>query len=471
MNRMLRGQCVCTDVRFEVEDAFLYAGCCHCSMCRTATGSAFSAFAGIDRSKLTIVKGNERINAFRSRNGDRVKFCTTCGTNVLIFLRSGERVHVPLGTLLDLPNIRPGFHAFVGSKAPWYEINDGLPQYLERAPSDMMSARTDTAVRADPALSRQSSRSEYSRRLNRVFEYIDAHLDEQIDLEAVAKVANFSPFHFHRVFAAWMGETPGDYLRGRRLDRAADRLATERNVSVLAVALAVGFGSGEAFARAFKVRFGCTPTAWRNMSPDAGSARTERIRMVEGDRNRSQFQRKARQASTSDVVQHARSDQFFEEINMHVKVVDFPATRVAFLRNVGPLGTSVGAFWGNTVFPWLATNGLADKPRFGIGLDNPSVTPPEKCRYDACVEVPEDFVAKPPAGINVLPQGRYAVRSFKGTAGDIGAAWNEVFRDWLPSSAMQMDERPMIEYYPGGSSVDAKTGIFECELWVPVKPL
>ena len=46
-----------------------------------------------------------------------------------------------------------------------------------------------------------------------------------------------------------------------------------------------------------------------------------------------------------------------------------------------------------------------------------------------------------------------------------------MLRDWLPSSAMQMDARPMIEYYPGGSTVDPKTGVFECELWVPVKPL
>ena len=77
--------------------------------------------------------------------------------------------------------------------------------------------------------------------------------------------------------------------------------------------------------------------------------------------------------------------------------------------------------------------------------------------------------SRPPIRRGGLP--RYAVRSFKGTPATIGAAWMEVFRDWLPSSAMQMDARPTIEYYPGGSTVDPKTGVFECELWVPVKPL
>ena len=246
--------------------------------------------------------------------------------------------------------------------------------------------------------------------------------------------------------------------------------SNDDRASVLGVALAVGFGSGEAFARAFKIRFGCTPTAWRAESPSARVKRMDKAR-ARADRNPSQPQSNSKQAGSADMVQHERSDQFFAEINMHVKVVDFPSTRVAYLRNMGPLGTTVGAFWGNTVFPWLAANGLADKPRYGIGLDNPTVTPPEKCRYDACVEVPEGFVAKKPAGITVLPGGRYAVRSFEGTAAMISDAWNQVLRDWLPSSAMQMDARPMIEYYRGGSTVDPKTGVFECELWIPVKPL
>ena len=465
---MLSGGCACGAVRFEVEDSFVYAGFCHCTRCRAETGSAFSAFAGIEHSKLIVVSGADHITVFENADNARVNFCRGCGARVFAFVRDGEFVEVPLGVLRDAPRIRPAFHAFVDSKAPWFEIGDALPQYPKRAAVAAYGAGPNQ-FELPPPLSPQSSRSEYARRLERVFDYIDEHLGEQIDLEAVADIAHFSPFHFHRVFAAWMGETPGEYLRSRRLDRAAEQLVCDRAASVLGVALGVGFGSGEAFARAFKVRFGCTPTAWRGESPNGRAKRLAKARS--NNRNPGQLQRKGKQTAGENVVQHERSDQFFAEINMHVKVVDFPSTRVAYLRNVGPLGTTVGAFWGNTVFPWLAANGLADKPRYGIGLDNPSVTPPEECRYDACVEVPEGFVAKKPAGITVLPGGRYAVRNFKGTAADIGGAWNEVFRDWLPSSAMQMDARPMIEYYPGGSKVDSKTGVFECELWVPVKPL
>ena len=81
-------------------------------------------------------------------------------------------------------------------------------------------------------------------------------------------MAHFSAFHFHRLFRAWTGETLGDYLRRRRVETGALRLATQPRSTVLEVALAVGFGSGEAFARAFRQRFGATPSAWRA----AGSA-------------------------------------------------------------------------------------------------------------------------------------------------------------------------------------------------------
>ena len=109
----------------------------------------------------------------------------------------------------------------------------------------------------------RGSRAEYEARMHKVLEHIDKHLDQPLNLETLAAVAHFSSFHFHRIFSAWMGETLGDYLRRRRVEIAAMRLVSQPRVSVLQVALSVGFGSGEAFARAFKGRFECSPTSWR----------------------------------------------------------------------------------------------------------------------------------------------------------------------------------------------------------------
>jgi len=113
------------------------------------------------------------------------------------------------------------------------------------------------------------SQVEYGRRMHRVLEHIDRNLDRSLDLAALAEVACFSQFHFHRVFSAWLGETMGDYLRRRRLEVAAMRLAAQPGVPVLQVALSVGFGSAEAFSRAFKARFGLSPTAWRARQSNA----------------------------------------------------------------------------------------------------------------------------------------------------------------------------------------------------------
>ena len=125
----------------------------------------------------------------------------------------------------------------------------------------------------------------YAQRMNKVLDHIDAHLDADLDLPTLAAVAHFSPFHFHRVFAAWMGETLGDYLRRRRLDSAAIRLGANRQASVLEIALAVGFGSGEALARAFRQRFGCTPTEWRDGTAQRWQGELETMRRQEANRN------------------------------------------------------------------------------------------------------------------------------------------------------------------------------------------
>jgi hypothetical protein len=99
-------------VHYEVADEFRYAANCHCSRCRAATGSAFKAFAGIERDKVTLTEG-----------GDRPLLYSV--------VREGEWVHVAMGSLVDEPSIRPSEHIYVGSKAPWHEITDDLPQNEE----------------------------------------------------------------------------------------------------------------------------------------------------------------------------------------------------------------------------------------------------------------------------------------------------------------------------------------------------
>jgi len=129
-DRTLTGGCGCGAVRYEVADAFRYAANCHCSRCRAATGSAFKAFAGIEREKLLITQGVDDLLVFGEDDLNDTR-CGTCGSLLFSVVRDGDYVHVAMGSLRDAPSIRPTEHIFVGSKAPWFEITDDLPQAEE----------------------------------------------------------------------------------------------------------------------------------------------------------------------------------------------------------------------------------------------------------------------------------------------------------------------------------------------------
>jgi len=128
--RVLVGECECGAVRYRVADAFLYAANCHCSRCRAATGTAFKAFAGIQRERLEITDGSDRLLVFGEDDANHTR-CGVCGSLLFSVVRDGAYVHVAMGSLVDDPTIRPSEHIYVGSKAPWFEITDNLPQAEE----------------------------------------------------------------------------------------------------------------------------------------------------------------------------------------------------------------------------------------------------------------------------------------------------------------------------------------------------
>jgi AraC family transcriptional regulator len=153
---------------------------------------------------------------------------------------------------------------------------------------------------------------------------------------------------------------------------------------------------------------------------------------------------------------------------MKLDLIDRQPVTVASFRHVGPFGESLSRFWQQTVAPWMTASKLHDVARYGVSLDNPNITAPDQCRYDACVEVPPGFAFTGGAQKTVIAGGKYAVHHFKGTTADVFVAWRAIVQEWLPASGHQRDARPCFEYYPKGAAWDTKTGMFECEICVPV---
>ena len=132
---MLRGSCLCGTVRYEVAGPVHDVHHCHCSICRKSHGAAFSTFARLTASDFRVVAGREHIRAYRSSAPIERTFCDTCGARLTVrFDGMPDTVWVSLATLDDDAGVRPGVHMFVGSKAPWDEINDELPQFSEYGP-------------------------------------------------------------------------------------------------------------------------------------------------------------------------------------------------------------------------------------------------------------------------------------------------------------------------------------------------
>ncbi len=128
---ILHGRCSCGEICFTVEDSFDYAFYCHCSRCRARTGSAFAAIAGASIDKLQVTIGNKHLLIEGECSDGYGARCSRCYAFLFAAVRSRQYVHVSLGVIAGTPSRLPDHHIYVGSKAPWYQISDALPQYDE----------------------------------------------------------------------------------------------------------------------------------------------------------------------------------------------------------------------------------------------------------------------------------------------------------------------------------------------------
>jgi AraC family transcriptional regulator len=259
----------------------------------------------------------------------------------------------------------------------------------------------------------------YSKRFDTVLAHIDTNLEGDLSVDALSHIANFSKFHFHRQFAAYVGIPVARYVQLMRLRRAARRLASRESCSVLDAALDADFDSPEAFSRAFKRAFGTAPSLFR--------------------------QRPNWQIWSATFVVPYLS----RKLAMQVRIVDFSATRVAALEHSGPIGLvneSVRKF-----IDWRKQSGQSPLPSsrtFGIPRSNPDTTPADGFRFDICGEIDEP-VAPNDYGVRelLIPGGRCAVVRHAGSTDHIGETIYPIYRDWLPASGEELRDQPLVFHY------------------------
>lgn len=308
-----------------------------------------------------------------------------------------------------------------------------------------------------------SSRAEYIARLNHVLDYIHANLDQPLSLEALARVAGFSPFHFHRLFKSLVGETLYDYVWRTRLERAANLLlVTEPASAIIEISLRCGFSSPAVFSRAFRERFHLSPSEYRKQRK-AGSNLSKEPELPEG------YHGKRR------IIEPLERSRF----PMNVEVKQFPTYHVAYIRHLagyskGQSSSEVGEAF-QRVSRWAAAHNLTGPQTLVIGIpyDNPDITPSDRCRYDACVTIPAEVSAgSGEVGVQDIPGGKYAVCHLEIStqeAHKIAEAVDSLYGEWLPSSGYRAADQPALEIYyetpdrPQGSWISM-------DFCVPIRP-
>ncbi len=284
---------------------------------------------------------------------------------------------------------------------------------------------------------RASTITSYQERLNRVLIHIHQNLDEPLTIDRLAVVACLSPFHFHRIFSAHVGETVTGHVRRLRLERAATRIAFTGD-SITDTALAVGYETPAAFARAFRERFGVSPSEFRSQQ-------------------------------RTTIPSFAGNPTDMELRIMKPEMREIQETNVLFVRKTGAYNKAASP-------AWEALMGFAYKNRLmsdetemiGIGHDDPAITVEENIRYDACITFTGEVKPEGEVGIQLISGGRYAVFLHKGAYAELKEVYRSIFAGWLTSSGCTLGERPVFEKYLNRDPRRTKPENLRTEIWIPV---
>lgn len=268
--------------------------------------------------------------------------------------------------------------------------------------------------------------------------FIQQHLDEELTLHQVAKAACFSPYHFHRIFHAFTGESLNHYIRRLRLEKAAGRLRYTDEL-VTEIALDSGYQTPSAFTRAFCRVMGVSPKRYRSCG------------MGQFDGQKNPFRKK-------------------ENSKMHPEIVQLSSQDVIFVRRVGSYQDSPAEAWTTLIrFAEMHHPNLSTARRFSIGLDDPNITNEEKLRFDACLTAPKEVKEKGDVGRQTLKGGKYAVFVHKGPYENLEETFDAIFQKWYPGHQDKVADEPCLCEHLNMELMEKSPEELLTKIYVPLK--
>jgi len=276
---------------------------------------------------------------------------------------------------------------------------------------------------------KEETSEDYRVRMLRVLVHIQQNLDGPLPLEELASIALFSPFHFHRIFRGVIGESVKEHVRRLRLERAAHRLR-HTGQQITEIALDAGYQTLESFTRAFHRMFSQSPNEFRaRRGVVAYGPAPSGVHYVA--------------VGALESFHHVPA----KALPLEVRIEHLPEMRVAFVRHTGPYEETDAAY--ERLMAWAGARGLLKSPAvvFGIAYDDPTVTSPDRLRYDAALVIPENVTSEGDIGVQTIQGGKCAVTTHCGSYESLGDTYTRFCGEWLPLSGLELQAAPALEFY------------------------
>ncbi|MEE9414419.1 MAG: AraC family transcriptional regulator [Acidimicrobiales bacterium] len=270
----------------------------------------------------------------------------------------------------------------------------------------------------------QAVSPEWRARVNRVVDHVRSNLDDELKLADLARLANSSPFHFHRIFAAVVGESPASFVRRARLERSAHLMMASPNRSLSSIAADLGFASLSEFSRSFRKLYGVSPSSWD---------RTTRLALDE----------------TKVVPAGWEQSDGRVQLQPMARIIYQEPMRLAYVRAKGLFGVDDLTAEYDSLMRWAVEQGVdtAAERLIGMSWDNYETTPVDRLHYDFAITIPTDVEPDGLVSLSELPAMTAVAVRCCGGLDRIAQAWDYLYEDWFPGSRHSPADLPGFKFF------------------------
>ena len=282
---------------------------------------------------------------------------------------------------------------------------------------------------------KKTTREEYQKCVNAVVDYINLHLGEEIDLKSLAKISHFSPFYFHRIMKAFLGEPVGTFIVRTRTETAA-RLLRYTDLPIADIAYRIGYSSSSSLSKVFKQFYGISPLEYRNNKNFA---------------------------IMKPAIIHS-------ELKLKREIKELPVRNMIYIRLFGDykLNDYCGTWMRLQQFVQEEKLPMGEVMPYCIFHDDPKVTPIEKLRTDVCMVMPAAVTPKGNIGFKQLPAGRYAIFLYKGSYEHLQSVYDTIYGKYIPEMECTFRDEASAERYLNHPADTAPDELLT-EIYIPIE--